>query len=315
MPCSIHVVNPIPFRATGQMQAAFDVLQHLQASTWRLLAHQLRLPPSVLRDRVVRAAWVSLAYLEWRAFATVTDLPWSLLHDGPSAAAEKLLSMEEPPPEQLSGKAWSLLRQGHSRKDVEAALALLQNVSWTSAFTEKQHASTGFMYAVSALCPWLAQTLQGLAEDHLLSRDALKQIYTVLGATEDNLPVLLRALPHWDEDTQKLNVSEAFMQDPSSISLLSGVLLDLSRMPSFSASRWVSMGCGARLYTLARFTGYHHLYLAMQQQGLMPEYEMTGAQKLGAAEQQWCLEVGLVATVQELQTLFSGQRSLTAELP
>ena len=155
----------------------------------------------------------------------------------------------------------------------------------------------GFMSAVAALGPWLAENLQALRDDQLPDAEGLKQIYTLFGATEDHLPVLLRARPHWDAGMQKLKVSEAFLQESDSISELSGLLLDLWRFPAFSASRWVSMGCSARLYTLSQFTGFPHLYMSMEQQGLISEYDSAGVHKLQAKEQQWCLEVGAVASV------------------
>ena len=155
----------------------------------------------------------------------------------------------------------------------------------------------GFMASVAALGPWLAESVQPVPDDMLPAQDGMRQVYTVLGASEDQLSVLLQALPHWDSGIEKLNVSETFLKAEDSISDLSGLLLDLWRFPSFSSSRWVSLGCSARLYSLSRLTGFHSMFRYMMEQGIISEYDSAGTLKMGSHEHQWCLEVGLVSTL------------------
>ena len=155
----------------------------------------------------------------------------------------------------------------------------------------------GFMAAVAALGPWLAESVHPVPDEQLPAKGCMRQVYAVLGASEDQLRVLSQALPFWDSDMEKLNVSETFLKSPESISDLSGLLLDLWRFPSFSSSRWVSLGCSARMYSLSCLTGFHCMFRYMMEQGLMSEYDAAGGLKMGAQEQQWCLEVGLVSTL------------------
>ena len=125
-----------------EVQSAFDLLEHLPAEAWQLLSLPYGLQPAVLRHQALKAAWVAIAYLEWSVFAVLAESPWSLLEDGPDAAVSALQSMAEAPPDPIGQAAWQLLQAGHPPSDLRHALGLLHGLSWTSAFTEKQHAST-----------------------------------------------------------------------------------------------------------------------------------------------------------------------------
>ena len=129
-------------RVALEVQDAFDYLEELPADTWRLLAMPYGMPAATLRDSAIRSGWIALAYLEWRVFSVLCDLPWSLLEDSPSDALRLLQQMDAPPGEAVADSVWKLLHMGHSVNDLQHALQLLHCVSWTSAFTEKQHAST-----------------------------------------------------------------------------------------------------------------------------------------------------------------------------
>ena len=124
------------------MQVELESLEALPHSAWCVLARHFRTTAQLLRHHVLQGVHIAIAYLEWKVFAVLAGHPWSLVAETPAAACDALLQMDVPPEEDTAHKAWALMQLGHPRADMERAFALLQNVSWTSAFTEKQHAST-----------------------------------------------------------------------------------------------------------------------------------------------------------------------------
>ena len=168
----------------------------------------------------------------------------------------------------------------------------------------------GFMAAAAALGEWLCQVVEATPTGRLPPRDALKQLYQTLGAADDALEMLVRSSVHWDFAAERLVVDADFLAAPDSISLLSSLLLDVWRFPSFSMSRWVTLGCSVRIFTLAYFTGYTHLFDHMRRQGVLTEFEVGGVAKMQQRELRWCLSVGLAATLPDafLQRLLADSR-------
>ena len=74
--------------------------------------------------------------------AVATSLPWSLCAGDIAQNLQDLLSQQECPSEPVSEKLYLLGQAGYNRHRLTEAVRLLGECSWTSAFTEKQHAST-----------------------------------------------------------------------------------------------------------------------------------------------------------------------------
>lgn len=118
-----------------QLKDSTFYLPQVDDIVWEFVSEGLSVPPQSLRSGVLAAAQVSSAYF-FQRLAPVRELPWSLL--GQSAAAvlyefEKLNA----PQEEVSVNIKALLDMCMQRQELEKAIVLLQNASWSTASTER----------------------------------------------------------------------------------------------------------------------------------------------------------------------------------
>ncbi|CAJ1419146.1 unnamed protein product [Effrenium voratum] len=122
------------------MSDEFAFLDHLPLAVWNYLAGAVSLTPRMLRDQVLSAAAVAESFIHWRVLRVAGDLPWSLCAGDPAANLKRLLA-EDAPDEPVSLKIYQLGMAGYNTERL-TRVELLGECSWTSAFVEKQHAST-----------------------------------------------------------------------------------------------------------------------------------------------------------------------------
>ena len=168
-------------------------LDNLPTAVWSYLSQAVKGRPETLRSAVIQGALVSWAFLEWRVLAVATSLPWSLCAGDIAQNLEDLLSREECPSEPVAEKLYLLGQAGYNRHRLTEAVRLLGECSWTSAFTEKQHASTSRvrrhhpelgdnMLMARAFCHTFAQMLPGMSEEDRKRAALVSQLVKTLKA-------------------------------------------------------------------------------------------------------------------------------------
>ena len=134
-------------------------LEKLQPSVWIALASLSRSRPWVLRDRTIMAAMSSGAHLYRRVFFELTALPWGMLRsDDPKVVLADIQSLSELSADPVIQRLQQLSRINFPKEALLSAIRLLQSVSFSSHFTERQHASTATLkrlhdYNAATLCP------------------------------------------------------------------------------------------------------------------------------------------------------------------
>ena len=122
-------------------------LEELPSHCWQRLTSVAGLTSSVrLRDMVIRASHIARGYLELKLFSTMSDLPWCLCRGDKEQNLRELMTLDQPPLEDISAKIWALLKVGKDVQELIDALCLFETASWTSYFTEKHHASTATVH-------------------------------------------------------------------------------------------------------------------------------------------------------------------------
>ena len=147
----------------GMEEAIMDELRFLEAlqpSVWIHLASTTNSAGWVLRDEVMRGALASAAHLERNIFWELSFLRLrSILRQ--ESCEQALLEIESLPDlseDPVVAKLQALSHLKFSRESLLTAISLLQSVSFSSHFTERQHASTASLkrlhdYGHATLCP------------------------------------------------------------------------------------------------------------------------------------------------------------------
>ena len=143
----------------------------------------------------------------------------------------------------------------------------------------------GFLMCIPSLGNWLAEVIEAVPATELPNPDALEVLYKTLSVPADLLEIMAHEMRiQWIPQRGKLLISMEFLGRDSSIEELSSCLLECWRFPSFSSSRWASMGLSCRRFLLSANLGYIHMFQHMRSQNIVSEYEGNGADKMGSAE-------------------------------
>ena len=94
-----------------------------------------------LRSKTLRAAHISMSFMEHRIWAELDRLPWKLMYgDDLDANLDELMREDEEPAEPTSAKIYRLLHLGWNRSELKAALRLYREVPWGTQVVEEVHA-------------------------------------------------------------------------------------------------------------------------------------------------------------------------------
>eukprot|EP00971_Amphidinium_carterae_P331607 6465285-Amphidinium_carterae.1 len=127
---------------------SLDWLEGIQACTWKLLGGFVGFEASELRHKVIHGAHLSACFLHWRVFRVLNNYPWSLCGSDMETKLRALAREEEPPSENIAFKIWSLLRSKHDLQYIMSGVELLSTASFSTHFTERQHASAALVARV-----------------------------------------------------------------------------------------------------------------------------------------------------------------------
>ena len=169
----------------------------------------------------------------------------------------------------------------------------------------------GFYHAVSHLSGWLAEVLEQKSPSLLEPSDHLSQLYKSFAVNPDAVVVLAeQAQVSWNFSTNWLQVKASFLQKSSCLEELSFALLEVWRIPSFSCTRWCSLGSSCRNITACFLTGYQAFWEYLVKKGVLSDYESAGATKIGKQEKTLALVLGLASTVADavLHTILADSR-------
>ena len=134
-------------------------LDHIPPSVWMTLGSLTGTRGWVVRDRTLTAAMASAAHLNRRIFWELSLEPWATLRaDSPEKVLAEIANLQEPSADPVIHRLQHLLRIKFHRESLLTAIKMLQSVSFSSHFTERQHASTAQLkrshdYSNATLCP------------------------------------------------------------------------------------------------------------------------------------------------------------------
>jgi hypothetical protein len=122
-------------------QEEVEYLDQLSLGTWAFIAQACDYNSQQLRTEVLRAAHTSISFLQFRVFAILDDLPYSLMFGDIQDNLLKLRHGVEPD-EPVSGRIWRLLEIGYPKHSIEQALLLAREALFSTKMAEMQHSST-----------------------------------------------------------------------------------------------------------------------------------------------------------------------------
>ena len=154
--------------------------------------------------------------------------------------------------------------------------------------------------AIEVLSGWLCDHLLPLPIDKCKPAEQLRSYYSALGAEASSLDLLSGDMRLWREpDSQKLHICETYMQNADAVTALSACLQSLWKFPNFCSSRWLTIGVSLRIYALGLSTGWPSIYALLRRRKNVSDYAGGYADKLGKAEANFAIVVGLVSWVPE----------------
>eukprot|EP00971_Amphidinium_carterae_P349162 6490875-Amphidinium_carterae.1 len=129
-----------------ELYEEFDYIEGLEVVFWERFAGTLGCKPVLLRNDVLAGCFAALSYLHQRVFTTIAERPFALCVGDVSQNLDALLDEPVCPQESISSKIWCLHQAGYGRDRLEDGLLLLQSISFSSHFTERQHGSTACVH-------------------------------------------------------------------------------------------------------------------------------------------------------------------------
>ena len=182
-------------------------LTELSAATWSAIAPLCGISGEELRSKTLRAAHISMSFMEHRIWAELDRLPWRLMHGDLDANLDELMREDEEPAEPTSAKIYRLLHLGWNRSELKAALRLCREVPWGTKVVEEIHASGS---CVRKFHPEIAtEPLRIRAHVH-----ALRRVLPTPSAEEKKEQRLLCRLANLEKrQPQKLGGRQALFQE------------------------------------------------------------------------------------------------------
>eukprot|EP00971_Amphidinium_carterae_P074717 1476712-Amphidinium_carterae.1 len=145
------------------------------------------------------------------------------------------------------------------------------------------------------LAQWLDTVLVPVEDVHAPAQSELVEFYTCLGARSDLLAQIaedMRLL--WDPVGGRLIVRHGFLAREGALQDLMNVLGELWDYPTFTTSRWLSVGTSCRHFILCVATGFMALFGFMRKRG-MSEYDMSAGDQLNTEHVSFSTVIGLLS--------------------
>ena len=123
----------------------FAFLEFLPRKIWAFLADRSGMPAESLRSKVLSAAMISWAFIDSKVLSVAAGMPWVLCDGDVAANLKEMMDRGELPDEPVARKIFQLSQAGLNQVRLQRAVMLMGDASWTSYFTERQHASTSLV--------------------------------------------------------------------------------------------------------------------------------------------------------------------------
>eukprot|EP00971_Amphidinium_carterae_P191818 3805761-Amphidinium_carterae.1 len=128
------------------VQEEMDFLESIGPFVWETIGCITSVAPKSLRNKVLRCAGVARAYLDKKIFTALEQPPWCMLtKESVDALISNVMEEDALSDEPLIAQLQTLRKMGIQEKKIREAIWLMTAVSFTSQFTEKQHASAALV--------------------------------------------------------------------------------------------------------------------------------------------------------------------------
>ena len=122
-----------------------EKLQQVPDTVWAVLGPLVALTSKQLRNKVLWGAAVSASYVQYRLLNVLQNYPWCLAVGDLETNLKELRDLDYVPDNDVAAKVQTMLQGQYPLPDLCQAVALLFQCSFTSTFTEKQHASSALV--------------------------------------------------------------------------------------------------------------------------------------------------------------------------
>eukprot|EP00971_Amphidinium_carterae_P352212 6492484-Amphidinium_carterae.1 len=143
---------------------------------------------------------------------------------------------------------------------------------------------------------WLEEVLVGVEDSVTESEDSLREFYATLGARSDLLDRICCDMKLvWEPTESKLCVRLPFLTTKGSMQGVMDVLMEMWQFPSFTTSRWLSVGSSCRHFLLGACTGYMSFFHHMRNRGALSDFECSAGTQLTARHVTFAAVLGLLS--------------------
>eukprot|EP00971_Amphidinium_carterae_P156949 3111232-Amphidinium_carterae.9 len=156
---------------------------------------------------------------------------------------------------------------------------------------------SSFLKCFAVLPLWIRSVLQPIACEMLPSADRLRSLWSTLQVTDASLELLVQFRLHWTGAI--LHVAEEAIEDEGWLESLTTLLMSLWRLPSWTASRWLTIGTSCRSYAVAALTGFEAMLAFLGDTGTGSAYDQAGYERLDSAAKDFMIVTGLVSFTSE----------------
>ena len=154
-----------------------------------------------------------------------------------------------------------------------------------------------FCHAVRFMADWLVSVLHPRLSEELPTKQDLYVVWCALGVDQDIAEVLSQMQLLWLDG--QLVVAQSILDDSNWLQAISTCLLSIWRPPSFTTSRWCTVGGSCRGLLCGLMTGYPEFLKWMHRAGKIGDYDWHGCQRLDAKAWEFAAVVGLSSFVSD----------------
>eukprot|EP00971_Amphidinium_carterae_P030140 592508-Amphidinium_carterae.1 len=121
----------------------------------------------------------------------------------------------------------------------------------------------------------------------------VEKFWSLFGVTGEALEILVESGLWYCRSASRLHVHWEFLSQAEAVARLSGVLVELWRLASYSESRWLSLGTSAKQMLVLLSSGYDDFLRYCRKHNKVSEWDSSGADQLGQDMKEWLVVIGL----------------------
>eukprot|EP00971_Amphidinium_carterae_P325342 6455568-Amphidinium_carterae.1 len=145
---------------------------------------------------------------------------------------------------------------------------------------------------------WVKSVLVPVPALSMADRGFYSEVYGLLGLDSDVHALVTDEMQlRWCRVSETLLVNDVWLSTQGWLESVAAVLLDMWRLPSFCASRWIAVGAGSRRLCLSIFTGLEHCVKSLHGKSVISNYSLHGFERYSSTVGVFSLVAGLTAYV------------------